>query len=194
MTGQTLLVSLLVLAGCGDPPPSEYPAQRVHVEDTTLGVGDAFEVRVFRQDDLTSKYEVSSDGTISFPMIGTVAVVGKTPVAVEREIRDRLADGYLKNPQVSVLVLARKSKRITVFGQIKTSGTLAFSEGMTVVDAIAQAGGFTQMARKNAVRVTRTVGDEKKEYIIPVERIGQGKAQNFFVRPGDVVFVPRRVW
>lgn len=184
----------VILVGCSDPPPSEYPTQQVYVEDTTLGAGDMFEVRVFRQDDMTGTYSVSSEGTISFPLIGEVEVAGKTPADVERELRERLAEGYLKNPQVSVLVKEYKSKKISVFGQVREPGTFAYSEGMTVVEAVAQAGGFTDLARKNAVSVTRAVGKEKTKFTVPVEDIGEGKADNFYLRPGDVVFVPRRLW
>jgi len=182
------------LVGCSDPPPSEYPTQQVYVEDTTLGAGDMFEVRVFRQDDMTGTYSVSSEGTISFPLVGEMAVAGKTPADVERELRERLAEGYLQNPQVSVLVKEYKSKKISVFGQVREPGTFAYSEGMTVVEAVAQAGGFTDLARKNAVSVTRAVGKEKTKFTVPVEDIGEGKADNFYLRPGDVVFVPRRLW
>ncbi|MCG8424045.1 MAG: polysaccharide export protein [Proteobacteria bacterium] len=181
-------------AACADPPPSAYPAQQVYVEDTTLGPGDAFEVRVFRQDDLTGAYNVNSEGTISFPLIGVVEVRGKTPVEVEREIRERLAAGYLRDPQVSLLVKEYNSKKISVFGQVRRPGTLPFTAGMTVVDAVAQAGGFAELARKNAVTVTRVDGGKKHNYIIPVESIGEGKADNFYVRPGDTVFVPRRAF
>jgi polysaccharide export outer membrane protein len=189
-----LYAVLAVLAGCSDPPPSEYPTQQVYVEDTTLGAGDMFEVRVFRQDDMTGTYSVSAEGTISFPLVGVVAVAGKTPAEVERELRERLADGYLQDPQVSVLVKEYKSKKISVFGQVREPGTLAYTESMTVVEAVAQAGGFTDMARKNAVTVTRAVGQDKTRFTVPVEDIGEGQADNFYLRPGDVVFVPRRVW
>jgi protein involved in polysaccharide export with SLBB domain len=183
----------LALAACGDPPPSKYPVQQVYVEDTTLGPRDLFEVRVFRQVDLTGDYEVSPECTISFPMIGPVKVCGHTPPEIEKNIQDRLAAGYLQNPQVSVLVKEYKSKTVSVFGQVKKPGTLSYSAGMTVVEAISQAGGFNEMARKNAVIVTRKQDGKKINYVVPVDSIGQGKAENLTVRPGDVVFVPRRV-
>ncbi len=184
----------LGLVACADPPPSKYPTQTVHAEDTSLGAGDVFEVRVYRQEDMSKLYSISSEGTFTFPLIGTVKASGKTPAELERLITTRLADGYLKNPQVSVLVKDRKSKKVSVFGQVRRPGTLSFADGMTVVEAISQAGGFTGMAWKNAVTVTRVVKEKKTRYTVPVEKIGQGKANNFFVRPGDVVFVPQRTW
>ena len=188
-----LAIALAVgLPGCGDPPPSIYPTQQVYVEDTTLGPGDVFEVRVFRQKELSGLYSVSIEGTISFPLIGKVDAVGKTPQQVESILRERLAEGYLVNPQVSLMVKEYNSKKVSVFGQVKRPGKLRFSEGMTVIDAVAQAGGFAALARKNAVTVTRVTDGDKATYTIPVESIGRGKADNFFVRPDDVVFVPKR--
>ena len=121
-------------------------------------------------------------------------VCEKTPPEVEQVIRERLADGYIKEPQVSVLIKEYRSKSVSVFGQVKKPGTLPYAGGMTVVEAISQAGGFTEMARKNAVTVTRVTKGKKTNYTVPVESIGEGKADNFMVRPGDVVFVPRRMW
>lgn len=190
----TTIAAVAVAFGCGDPTPSKYPVQPVYAEDTTLGPGDVFEVRVFRQEDMSTTYNVASDGTITFPLIGAVQVAGKKPTEVEDTLRNKLADGYLKNPQVSVFVKEYKSKKVTVFGEVKKPGTLAFAESMTVIQAIAQAGGFTNMARTNAVRVTRKIQDEKTEYTVPVKSIGTGSAKTFYMRPGDVVFVPRRVW
>ncbi|MEM9493325.1 MAG: polysaccharide biosynthesis/export family protein [Myxococcota bacterium] len=185
---------MLASPGCSDPPPSEYPEQEVYLDDTTLGPGDVFEVRVFRQDEMTGTYRVNSEGTIWFPLIGVIEVKSKTPIEVEGEIRRRLAEGYLRNPQVSLLVKEYNSKTVSIFGQVRRPGTLTFTAGMTVVDAVAQAGGFADLARKNAVRVTRVEEGKKQNFIVPVRSIGEGKANNFFIRPGDTVFVPRRLY
>ena len=189
-----LLIFLVLAFGCGDPPPSNYPTQPTQTEDSTLGVGDRLEVRVFRQEEMSGIYEVSNEGTLSFPLIGVVQVAEKTPANVEREITERLADGFLKNPSVSVIVKESRSKTVSVLGEVAKPMTLPFVDGMTVIDAIANAGGFTPMARKNAVNITRKTGETKEKYTIPAGDIGAGKADNFYCRPGDVVFVPRRVW
>lgn len=194
-----ILSAVVMLAGCGlffrDPAPSEYPTQEVYVDDTTLGAGDVFEVRVFRQAEMSGIYAVSEDGTINFPEIGVVAVLGKTPAEVEKDIQARLADGYLINPSVSVLVKEYKSKTISVLGQVRKPTTIPYVAGMSIVDAVSQAGGFTTMARKNVVKVTRAAaksGNEATSFIVPVESIASGKAKNFYLRPGDTVFVPER--
>lgn len=189
------LFALVTLAtACADPPPSKYPTAQVHIEDTRLGPGDVFEVRVYRQDAMSTTFNVSPEGTIAFPLIGEVKVAGKTPKQVEEDIRSRLADGYIVDPQVSVLVKEYRSQNVSVFGQVQKPGKLPFSHNMTVVDAISQAGGFSPMAKKNAVTVTRAEGEGKKTYTVPVESIGDGDAPNFYMRPGDVVWVPERLF
>lgn len=183
-----------VIGACGDPPATNYPTQRVYLEDTSLGPGDVFVIRVYQQEDMSAEYSVSAQGTIAFPLIGKVVVADKTPEAVEAELRRRLADGYLVNPQVSLLVKEYRSKKVSVFGQVAKPGTLPYTEGMTIVEAISRGGGFTPMARKNAVTVSRTVKGKKTKFTVPVERIGRGQAPNFYVRPTDVVFVPERLF
>ncbi len=193
-----ILITLSTVTACGlfrDPPPSEYPSQEVHVEDTTLGPQDTFEVRVFRHDNMSGTYAVSEEGTINFPEIGVVEVSGKTPAQVEQEIQQRLADGYLVNPSVSILVKEYKSKTISVLGQVRKPTTIPYAAGMSIVDAISQAGGFTPMARKNAVKVTRAGSKDaarSESFTVPVESIASGKAKAFFLRPGDTIFVPER--
>jgi polysaccharide export outer membrane protein len=85
-----------------------------------------------------------------------------------------------------------------VLGQVRKPTTISYAAGMSIVDAISQAGGFTPMARKNAVKVTRTgkhAGGEKGatiSFTVPVESIASGRAKQFFLRPGDTIFVPER--
>lgn len=191
-------VALAALAsGCGlfrDPPPSKYESQPVFEEDTTLGPRDVFIVRVFKHEDMSGEYAVSEEGTINFPEIGLVEVSGRTPAQVEQEIQARLADGYLVNPTVSVLVKEYKSKTVSVLGQVRKPSVVNYVSGLSIVDAISQAGGFTPMARKNAVKVTRKSRTEGKteSFTVPVESIANGKANDFYLRPGDTVFVPER--
>lgn len=189
------------LLGCGETPATNYPTTPPEIEsDTRLGPGDVIEVRVFQQDDMTAPYTVSSSGTITFPLIGQVSASDKTPAQLETEIRDRLADGYLKNPQVSVLVKQSNSRKIDVFGQVRRPGSLPFRDGMTITEAISSAGGFTGMAKRNSVRVTRPYEDagdadqREEKFILPVENIGKGSAPNFYLRPGDVIYVPERLF
>jgi polysaccharide export outer membrane protein len=187
------IAAVLLSASCGDPPPATYPQHEAQLEDTRLGPGDVFEVRVFYgSNEMTTTYRVNTDGTISFRYLGTIEVAGKTPSEIEKLLDQRLADGYLHDPVVSVLVKEIQSRKVSVLGQVAAPGILPYVDGMTIVDAITKAGWFTPMAKKNAVTVSRTVAGKTTSYTIPVESIAKNSSPMFYVRPGDVVFVPER--
>jgi len=188
-------------AACGDPTPSNYPTTSYYVEDTRLGPSDQLDIVVYigggsqKLDDVSKIYDVSADGSISFPMIGTVAVTDHSPSDVEQEIRDRLADGYIINPNVTVQVKEYKSKKISIFGEVRKPGTLDWRSSMTINEAVSEANGFTAMAKPNAVVVTRRkVEGTTEKFTVPVERIANSKAPPFFMRPGDSIYVPKRLW
>jgi polysaccharide export outer membrane protein len=178
-------------AACADPAASFYPAQPPYVEDSTAAPSDLLEIRVAKQDQLTGEFEIDGDGMISFPHIGSVASSGKTPLQIGTEIHDRLADGYLRDPQVMVRIKERRSKRISVFGEVRRGTIIPFNDGMTILEAISVAGGFTPRAWENAVKVTRKTQTGAQEFTVPVNRIATGKAAPFFMRPGDSVYVPK---
>jgi len=196
-----VLCSLLLIAalcsclGCGhtSPAPPDRPKGPKN-EDTTLGPGDIFVVKVYQEPNLSGKYRVSAKGTIDFPLIGTVKVQGLRPPQVAKMLRWKLAKGYLKNPYVHVFVDTYQSKKISVFGSVRKPGTFNYINNMSIIEAITLAGGFTPLASKNKTTVTRHEKGVKKMYNLPVDDIGIGKAPNYLLQPGDVVFVPERVF
>jgi polysaccharide export outer membrane protein len=194
-----VLVLMLVLigcVGCTDNPPVVYPTV-APFDDTrlALGPGDKLELTLFYGDEEAKQtYTLDSSGQMEVRYIGTVSAGGKTVRDVQEEIRARLADGYLKEPVVSLTVVEINSLKCSVFGQVARSGTIKFTPGMTIVEAIAQSGGFSPLARKNMVKVTRTLSGKKETYKIPVEMIAEGRRPNFPMMPGDEVFVPERPW
>ena len=193
----TLLVLLMSAAGCSSsavaPPPSVVNLAMA-VEDTTLGPGDIFSVTVFGEKDLTGKFLVSAKGTVDYPLIGTIKVQGKTPPAVGALIKTKLSEGYLKQPHVSVFVDDYNSKKISIFGQVKKPGTFNYVNNMSIIEAITLAGGFTPMASKNKLAVTRIIDGKSARFTVPAKEIGEGTATNYLMRPGDIVFVPERVF
>ena len=194
------LIAILVLAvgptaACGSSQPVVIEDASTEPPDTTLGPEDVFDVRVFGEKELTNTYRVASDGTIDFPLIGTLSVTGKTPTEVADLIEIKLVEGdFLKRPQVSILVTEYNSKKVSVFGQVKQPGTFPYQDGMSVVEAISKAGGFTSMAKANDTVVIRVVDGKEKRHKVAVEAIGEGRAPNFVLRAGDIVFVPERVF
>jgi polysaccharide export outer membrane protein len=187
------LALVAVLTACGAPPASPNPGFVPHDEDHTLGPNDVFDVRVYGQKELSQPYRVDVDGTIRFPMIGVVHVAGRTAADVEEEIQRRLADGYVRKPNVSIFVKEQNSKWISVLGEVRSPGTLPFSTNMTIVDAISQAGGFSPTAQKDGTTVTRAA-EGGKRYVVAVEKIARAEAEAFYLRPGDTIFVPKRTF
>jgi polysaccharide export outer membrane protein len=91
-------------------------------------------------------------------------------------------------------VVEYNSLKLSVFGQVMHSGTIKYAPKMTIVDAIAESGGFSPLARKNMVKVTRKLDGKQEIFKIPVELIGEGQRPNFELVPGDEVYVPERAW
>ncbi len=185
---------LLALAGCETPYSGPYKGFPPSEPDLSFGPGDTFDVRVYEEKELSDTYRVGADGAIDFPLIGEVHVAGKLPTEVAHELKARLADGYLKRPHVSVLPKEYNSKRISIMGAVATPGTFNFNDRMSIVEAITRAGGFSALAKKDSVAVTRIVGGEKMKRTIPVQAISAGRSPNFFLQPGDLVFVPERTF
>jgi len=109
-------------------------------------------------------------------------------------IQKRLGEKYLRNPQVNIFIQEYNSKKVSVFGQVNKPGTFKYEDLMTVIQAVSMAGGFTKMAAKDDTNVTRLVGGEEMKYPVPVESIAKGQAKNFYLQPGDIVYVPESIW
>ncbi|MFW5926226.1 MAG: polysaccharide biosynthesis/export family protein, partial [Myxococcota bacterium] len=158
-------------------------------------VGDVFEVRVYGEEDLTASYSVAEDGSIDFPLIGRMEVQGLKPPEVADLLEQKLIEGdYLRSPHVSILVEEYRSKRISVVGAVQNPGSYPVTPGMTIVQAISGAGGFTALANQNATTVTRRVDDELMRVRVRAGDIQKGEAQDFRLRPGDIVYIPERVF
>ncbi len=185
----------LILAGCASATTPIAPDVPPGIDGLeALGRGDVLEVRVFREPDLEGVFRVSATGDIDFPLIGRVDVEGRRPEEVAEIIRARLAGDYLKEPQVSVLLRESNSRKVHVIGQVARAGTFPFRVGMTVIEAITSAGGFTAVANPNRTRVTRVVEGAEQVFELPAKAIGEGNAKNFYLQPGDIVFVPEAVF
>jgi polysaccharide export outer membrane protein len=185
---------LLALAACAHGGVARLP-DRPPIEDTSLGPGDVFEVRVFGEKDMTGEFQVAADGHFQFPFLGNLDVTGKDGPQVATMIASGLRDrGYLKEPQVSVFLKASNSKRVSVLGAVVKPGTLGIIPGMTLVHAVSQAGGFTALASKDETVVTRRVEGKLVRYRIEVTRVTRGETEDFPLRAGDIVFVPERVF
>jgi len=209
MTKPTLVAALVVsslfaLDGCKGPKELERGQPLVHSEvppmpevafrGNTLGTGDLLEIKVFQEQELSGQYRISPEGTIDFPLCGKVQVQGLNTSATADALTRCLGERYLKHPQVSVLLREYNSKKIFVFGEVQKPGTFPYEEDMSIIQAITMAGGFTKVASKNDIAVTRQVEGRETKIRVPVADIGTGREKNFRLQPGDIVFVPESIF
>ncbi len=185
----------LVTVGCsgGRPgPPKNLPAP---VLSTVVGPGDLFDVSVLGEKDLPKEYRVQPDGTIRFPYLGPIKVAGLEPQQIEELLRTRLIEEkILQSPQLTLIVKQYNSKKISVIGAVNKPGSLSWTEGLKLVDALSQAGWFTQLGDSNHVILTRLVGRTKSvTAIISVDAITDGQQQDIPLQAGDTIKVEQRV-
>ena len=150
--------------------------------DYHLGSGDRVHIVVFGQKDLTGDYLVDGAGRISFPLIGQVQAGGLTASQLARAIASKLSPEYLKHPEVSAEVLTYRP--FYILGEVKSPGSYPYVSGMTVINAIALAGGFTPRAKEDDFSLARTGRNGK--------RVKIDANQNTPVEPGDVITVHER--
>ena len=155
------------------------PANAQQLGRYVLGSGDRIKIVVFGQKDLSGEYEIDGTGNISLPLIKEVKAVGLTIQSLEKTIINRLKPDYLKNPRVNIEVL--NYRPFYIIGEVKKPGSYPYVAGMTVVNAVALAGGYTYRAKEGKVLLTRS-------------KDGKQVSANHrtIVMPGDVIEVPER--
>jgi len=187
------LLALALRLGTGCAARQAEPTAVAPPVQAALGIGDVFDVRVFGEADLSGVYRVASDGTINFPLVGKMKADGVTASELGSEL-ERALGKFLRQPNVSVFVKEYNSKKVFVFGEVNRPGTFPYEEGMNIVQAVTLAGGFTKLADKDGTAVTRVVDEHEQRVKVPVKEIGEGKAPNFRLEPGDIVFVPESMF
>jgi polysaccharide export outer membrane protein len=184
----------LLVVGCGGTQHHPTTVADTSVPEDKIGVDDTFDVRVYGEGDLSGTFRVATDGTIDYPLAGRIQVAGLRTGEIQQLLVSRLKDRYLKDPQVIVTIKDRNSQKISVLGQVSKPGQVVYYPNMTIVDAIASAGGFTGIAAKNSVNLRREVAGKIEMHIYPVADISEGRSPNVMVQPGDVLVVDERVF
>jgi protein involved in polysaccharide export with SLBB domain len=192
---QLVVFAVLSVVACyPKAPPVETGGTQGKTGEDRIGIDDVFDVRVYGETELSGPYRVASDGTIDYPLVGRLDVLGLRSGEIQQLLVVKLKEGFLKKPQVTVTVKERNSQKITVFGQVAKPGQVGYYPNMTIVDAIASAGGFTGIAAKNSVNLRREVRGKIETHIYPVADITEGRSQNVMVLPGDGLVVDERVF
>ena len=188
------VAALVILLACL-AQPNRAAAQT----DYLIGPQDVLSIIVFGEPEFSNKYTVEQDGTFTYPQLGRIKAGGLTLKALEEEIRRKLADGFFRNPQVAVKVEDYKSQRILVMGEVRSPGPITLKAGMTLLEAIAEAGSTTPSASDEAVVVrprqkprTDIVEGEADLIRVSLVKIQAGDLSlNLTLRDGDTVRVPK---
>jgi len=183
-----LVVSSVNAASLGIPSAVSRTQISDSMKEYRIGGNDVLEITVYGEDDLSEEVRVTNSGYISYPLIGRIKVAGKTVAGLEDFLRDALAKDFIRNPVVRVFVV--EFSNIYVLGKVNEPGPYLFKGGMTILQAITTAGGFTRIANQRKVRVVRAHGAEREVIHVNVNRITKGHLEDFVLHPGDIVVVP----
>ena len=176
-------------------PTMAAPAASV-TANYQIGPGDTLQVFVWRNPELTSTVPVRPDGKISTPLVEDLVAVGKTPSQLARDIEVVLAE-FIRSPQVNVIVTIPVSaySQIKVIGQVVNPQSLPYREGMRVLDALLATGGLANYAAGNRAKIIRKVdGKDRTIKVKMANLVNKGDmAQNYELKPGDVLIVPESI-
>jgi len=178
-----LLVFLLMALGFAGTATAEL----------VIGADDALQIKVYGYDDLTTETRVSSNGRISFPLIGEVSVGGQSTFEAESKIAKLLTDGgFIQNPHVTVTVLEFKSQQVSVLGFVNKPGLYPLESRSSLVDILAMAGGISQLGDHRAI-VTRHINGKtiKQEIDLRVALEHPEDSNQFAAVKGDVIYIPK---
>jgi polysaccharide biosynthesis/export protein len=171
----------LLLAACS-PGSGLPPLPATQAGPYRLGVGDEMRVITFGEERLTGQFRVNDRGEIAVPLLGTIQADGLTTTELEHSIdRQLVAKKVLLNPSVSVEVLGYRP--VFILGEVSKPGQYPYQPGMTVLTAVAVAGGFTYRAETHYASILRTTDDHAVEGRAP---------RGTEVHPGDVIDIPER--
>jgi len=174
-------------------PDAAAPIPPPTTGNNILHCDDLIRVTVFQEADLTTETRVTQAGTITFPLIGTVQVAGKTIAQTEEDIRSRLDKDYIVNPHVTVAIIEYSKRWVTVLGQVQKPGNVEMPSGagLDLLGAIALAGGYTPDADMQHVAVRRITGGNEQVLSVNANDLARGTSgKPFMVQPGDAVTIP----
>jgi protein involved in polysaccharide export with SLBB domain len=192
-----LLPSGLPAAETPASTPGITPVAIEEIRSYTLSPNDVVRIKVFQEEDLTTEMRLAKDGSGTFPLLGSINLGGKTVDEAAASIRDLLGKDYLVNPQVTVTVTEYSKRRFTVLGQVQKPGSydIPSEESVTLLQAIAMAGGFTRLAVQSKVTITRTAVGAKKTFAVDVKSAANDpNTKPFEILPDDTIIISERVF
>lgn len=181
-------------AGAPNPPPAQQtPPPSAVTDDYKIGPGDTLQIFVWRNPELTSTIPVRPDGKISTPLVEDMVAVGKTPSELARDIEKVLGE-YVRSPQINVIVTQPASafSQIKVIGQVVRPQSMAYRDGLRVLDAVLAVGGLGPFAAGNRAKIMRNDNGKSIEIKVKLaDLVDDGDMrQNIALQPGDVIVIP----
>lgn len=178
---------------------AENPFIYATIDSYRIGVDDVLSVNVWKNPDLSVTVPVRPDGKISIPLIGDLIAGGKEPMVVADEIKKKLAK-FIREPQVAVILTNLQShqfiSRIRITGAVNRPISLPFRQGMTVLDAILEAGSLNEFASPNNATLFRKEENKTESYDVYLgDILNSGKLEtNYELLPGDIITIPERIF
>ena len=186
---------VVLAAGCGGSNGNRGLNLPTPTEKSTVGDGDVFTMEIVGEKDLPREYQVASDGSVDLPYIHTVAVAGLEPQEIARLVRKLLIEkGILSDPSVVVQIKEYNSRKVTILGQVAKPGTFPFTPGLTLIQALSQAGGLTGIANLDKVNLTRRTDSGSRTVVISIGTIMEGRSADIPLQSGDRIFVHERLF
>jgi polysaccharide export outer membrane protein len=211
MLASSLMMALLVLAAAplgaqpqngtkdskgkeskaADKAADERPKPAIEDPGYLIGAEDVLHISVWREPELTNTVPVRPDGKITVPLINDVQAVGLTPMQLAMSITEKLKK-FVTEPQVTVIVTAINSRRIYIVGEVGRAGAFTLVPGMTVLQALSSAGGFSQFADLKNIYILRVENNKSLRFPFNYKEVIKGNRaeQNIVLKPGDTIVVP----
>jgi len=165
-------------------------------EGYRLQPGDQVDLQVYREPQLSGTFQVDPAGLIRHPLCGAFKVSGLTIEEAEEGLTEELGEKYLVNPKVTMSILSAQSSHVVLLGEVVNPGVhpIPFGKKITLLQAVAEAGGFTDLASVNRVTVVRTVDGKEKSIRVKVSKMISGEEPDMVLQADDVVMVPQVVF
>lgn len=176
------VMALMLVAACAAGPQGPELASPASPQGYRLGAGDRVAVTVFGEKDMTGEYDIDDTGNLPLPLVGAVKVDNMTPRQAEQAVAKQLTQGKLiNNPQVTLSVI--RYRPVYILGEVQRPGAYPYQSGMSILNAVALAGGYTYRAQTKRIEVVRPTEGDKQ---------GQLAAETSYIAPGDIIIVPER--
>jgi len=174
-------------------PESATTQPDIRITEFVLGVGDSLDFSVYRNDDLKMSTKINPSGSIFFPLIGDVRAAGRTMSDLQGELRERYSK-YLVDPQIIISLSSVQSVKIMVLGEVKNPGIFSLDTDLTVMEAVAKAGGWTTDAKLSDIILLRNVAGKVETQALNMGSAMQGGSvpNNKQLQPKDIVYVPTK--